>query len=99
MSLLPTREKVAAGRMRGRASCRRSAPLNPHPLGSRPRDPSDLSRPRDEVTTRMSLLPSAGEGGRRPDEGAAPCAARPLNPHPLGSRPRDPSDLSRPRAR
>ena len=97
---------------------------------------------------RMSLLPSAGEGGRRPDEGAAPPARRStltrsapargtratspglgrgdtiacpfsparekvaegrmrgrappcqtLNPHPLGSRPRDPSDLSRPRER
>ncbi len=46
----------------------------------------------------MSLLPSAGEGGRRPDEGACGLKAG-VNPHPLGSRPRDPSDLSRPRER
>ncbi len=48
--------------------------------------------------TILSLLPNAGEGGRRPDEGARP-RCRTLSPHPPGSRPRDPSDLSRRRER
>ncbi len=46
----PTREKVAEGRMRGHRALRHrpaAQPLNPHPPGSRPRDPSDLSRPRE----------------------------------------------------
>ncbi len=44
MPFSPAREKVAAGRMRGLRPCQR---LSPHPLGSRWRDPSDLSRGRE----------------------------------------------------
>ncbi len=69
LSLLPVREKVAEGRMRGPPaghSCKPSpaAPRRPLPVAG-------------EVTTLCLSVPSprAGEGGRRPDEGPA---GRPL---------------------
>ncbi len=76
MSLLPVREKVAEGRMRGPRPAARHAPspaASPHPLLR-----SDLSR-NGRGDTIMSLLPRAGEGGRRPDEGATSrCQTRAL---------------------
>ncbi len=91
MSLLPSREKVAEGRMRGPRPAARHAPspaANPHPLLR-----SDLSR-NGRGDTIMSLLPSrekVAEGRMRGPRPAARHAPSPAaNPHPLLR-----SDLSR----
>ncbi len=75
MSLLPSREKVAEGRMRGAVN-EEGQHLLPEVRPSPARSPrAGLGRPlpaAGEVTAPQPHVPSplAGEGGRRPDEGA-----------------------------
>ncbi len=70
-SLLPSREKLAEGRMRGPATCpRRSTLTRSSPArGTRATSPG-LGRGDNIMSPHHVPSPLAGEGGRRPDEGA-----------------------------
>ena len=93
LSLLPVREKVAEGRMRGSPAARRSTLTRPGPAsGSRATSPG-LGRG-DTVLSLLPVREKVAEGRMR----GSP-AAQAVNPHPPGPRQRVPSDLSRGRER